>query len=120
MGLCFYFSGIIIILILDYLSEIIIFKEKITEIAYAALDLLIGGIGFDLFIESFLMKFPFLINCNHCFGISLGILLLPIGGFVYFGGFLYNLFFWDIVSKACRIAFPFCYFCCFGFFLILL
>ncbi len=64
MGLCFYFSGIIIILILDYLSEIIIFKEKITEIAYAALDLLIGGIGFALFIESFLMKFPFLINRN--------------------------------------------------------
>ena len=29
MGLCFYFSGIITILILDYLSEINIFKKKI-------------------------------------------------------------------------------------------
>ena len=99
MGLCFYFSGIITILILDYLSQIKIFKEKITEIAYVALSLLSGGIGFALFIESFLMKYDFLINCNNCFGVILGILFLSIGGFVVFLGFLYDLFFWNLINS---------------------
>lgn len=119
MGLCFYFSGIITILILDYVSEIKIFKEKIFEIAFAVLTLLTGGIGFSLFLEAFLIKFPFLISCNHCLLVIIGILLFPIGGFVSFTGFLYDLFFWDIASKACRIAFPISYFVSFSCFQII-
>ncbi len=118
MGLCFYFSGIITILILDYLSEINIFKKKITEIAYTALALLSGGMGFALFIEPFLMEFPSLVS-SHWLLIIIGILIFPVGGFVSFAGFLYDLFFWDIASKACRIAFPISYFVSFSCFQII-
>ena len=115
MGLCFYFSGIITILILDYFSEIKIFQEKITEIAYAVLTLLTGGIGFALFIEAFLTKYHFLIDCDSDCGKIFGVLLFPVGGLVTFGGFLYDLFFWNIASKACRIIFPICYLICFSY-----
>ena len=115
MGLCFYFSGIITILILDYFSEIKVFQAKITEIAYAALSLFTGGIGFALFIDAFLMEYPCLINCDSDCGKIIGVLLFPIGGFISFGGFLYDLFFWKIASKACRIIFPICYLICFSY-----
>ena len=115
----YYFNSRLSILILDYVSEIKIFKEKIFEIAFAVLTLLTGGIGFSLFLEAFLIKFPFLISCNHCLLVIIGILLFPIGGFVSFTGFLYDLFFWDIASKACRIAFPISYFVSFSCFQII-
>lgn len=83
------------------------------------MTLLTGGIGFSLFLEAFLIKFPFLISCNHCLLVIIGILLFPIGGFVSFTGFLYDLFFWDIASKACRIAFPISYFVSFSCFQII-
>ena len=117
MGLCFYFSGIILILILDYAP-----KRKmpvsIEELAYMTLSLLTGGLGFLLFLPAFIVYFHLDRWGNQCFAFLI-LIFIPIGGFICFGGFLYDLFFWGIASKACRIAFPICYFTCFSFYQVI-
>jgi hypothetical protein len=117
MGLCFYFSGIILILILDYAPERKM-PISIEELAYMALSLLTGGLGFLLFLPAFVVYFHLDRWGNQCFAF-LVLIFFPIGGFICFGGFLYDLFFWGIASKACRIAFPICYFTCFSCFQVI-
>ena len=115
VGLCFYFSGIFLILILDYLDETTNFSDYISSFAFIVLTILTGGLGFTLFLEAFIVEFRLYAWLDNL----LGFFLFPIGGFICFGGFLYDLFFWDFASKACRIAFPICYFVCISFFQIL-
>ncbi len=76
------------------------------------MSLLSGGFGFIFFLGAFLEYFNMYSWANELFGL----LLLAGGGFVSFGGFMYDLFFWKIASKACRIAFPISYFTCFAMF----
>jgi hypothetical protein len=118
IGLCFYFSGIILILILDYVPKIREIKISIEELAYMALSLLTGGLGFLLFLPSFVVYFH-LDRWGNKYAAVLLLISFPIGGFICFGGFLYDLFFWEIASKACRIAFPICYFTCFSCFQVI-
>ena len=62
------------------------------------------------FLQAFLYHFRFYKWLNEI----IGLLILSVGGFVSFGGFVYVLFFWNIASKACKIAFPLSYFACIG------
>ena len=68
---------------------------------------LTGGTGFVLFFAAFLYYFRFYKWLNEI----VGLLILSVGGFVSFGGFVYVLFFWNIAS-TCKIAFPLSYFAC--------
>ena len=104
MGLCLYFSGIILVIIFDYIDKIRIFQNYIFSLVYIAMALLSGGLGFMLFIGAFLEYFGFYRWTNAI----VGILILGFGGFASFTGFVYTLFFWKIVSKAYKIAFPIC------------
>jgi hypothetical protein len=110
IGLCFYFSGIFIILVLDYLEKLDIFPY-ISSFCFIVLTILTGGLGFTLFLPAIIVYFKLDRMIHTWYGIFF-ILSFPIGGFICFGGFLYDLFFWDIASKACRIAFPICYSVC--------
>ena len=91
VGLCFYFSGIFLILILDYLDETTNFSDYISSFAFIVLTILTGGLGFTLFLEAFIVEFRLYAWLDNL----LGFFLFPIGGFICFGGFLYDLFFWD-------------------------
>ena len=66
--------------------------------------LLSGGLGLMLFIGAFLEYFGFYRWTNAI----VGILILGLEGFASFTGFVYTVFFWKIVSKAYKIAFPIC------------
>ena len=109
MGLCFYFSGILIILVLDYMDKVEI-TPYISSFCFIVLTILTGGLGFTLFLPAFIVYFRIdRWGGNYsCFFL----LLFPFGGFITYGGFMYDLFFWKIVTKAYRIAFPICYCIC--------
>ena len=77
------------------------------------LALLTGGTGFLLFLPVFVVYFNLDRWGNQAVAFMV-LIFFPIGGYICFGGFLYDLFFWKIASKACRIAFPISYFTCFA------
>ena len=110
MGLCFYLSGFFLIITLDYIPKIYELEEYASAISYFFLAALTGGAGYVLYFRAFLEYFKFYKWTNEL----VGLLILSVGGFVTFGGFFYVLFFWEIASKACKIAFPISYFAVVG------
>ena len=139
IGLCYYFSGILLILISDYLrgDKIENIKNELSGIAGVILNLFTGGLGTLLFLVIYGESFrPFQNNdenelkcecslccilclycyifkficCNsHCRIIML-VLIILIGGFIGYFGTLYIIFFSDIASKASKITYPIFYF----------
>ena len=56
-GLCFYFSGFYIILVLDYIENIKEIASFVTSITHIILSILTGGLGYTLFLPAFLIHF---------------------------------------------------------------
>lgn len=106
-GLCFYFSGFYIILALDYIDDIKDIAPYATCLAYIFLSSLTGGLGFALFLPTFLVYYRIIYWANEL----LGLIILVGGGFICYGGFVYSLFFWDFVNKASKVCFTLFY-CC--------
>ena len=139
IGLCFYFSGILLILISDYFPDINKenIKNQLSELAGLILNIFTGGLGTILFLKVYgeLLKLndsDNSDNCNDscclckvcCWWIyclyciitdknnchkKIFILIIIIGGFIGYFGTLYCIFFSDIASKACKITFPIFY-----------
>ena len=137
IGLCFYFSGIVLILISDYLQgevqgeNIENIKFELSGIAGVALNILTGGLGtllfqvfyaelyrpFDCNIEC---EFDYLcicrlfaiIFCNPTCQTIIVIWTILICGFIGYFGTLYCIFFPDLASKAMKITYPifYCFF----------
>ena len=138
IGLCYYFSGILLILISDYLrgDKIENVKNELSGIAGVILNLFTGGLGTFLFIivygESFrpfqnndenelkcecdlccilcfyCYLFKFICCNSHCRIVML-VLIILICGFIGYFGTLYCIFFSDIASKASKITYPIFY-----------
>ena len=133
IGLCFYFSGIVLILISDYLEgeKIENVKFELSGIAGVVLNILTGGLGtllfqilfaelyrpfncdvsldFDLF---FICRLYAIMFCNPHSQTLIFVLIILIGGFLGYFGTLYCIFFPDIASKAMKITYPifYCFF----------
>lgn len=114
MGLCFYLSGFFLIISLDYIPKIYKLEKYASAISYFFLAALTGGSGYVLYFRAFLEYFQFYRFTNEL----VGLFFLSIGGFVTFGGFFYVLFFWEISSKSCKIAFPIAYIGVIGSFIV--
>lgn len=136
IGLCFYFSGILLILIFDYFPDIENIKNDLSTLAGVILNLFTGGLGTILFLEVYgeiynpdgpddikicdppwnlcqILFWPYtlcFILCRHknCKK-ALLILGIVIGGFIGYFGTLYCIFFSNIASKACKITYPIFY-----------
>ena len=104
-GLCFYFSGFYIILILDYIENIKEIKPYATYLTHVVLTLLTGGLGFTLFFPAFVSHY----NLTSDLKIILGFIVFIGGGFFLYGGFVYCLFFWSYINKASKVCFPLFY-----------
>ena len=118
IGLCFYLSGIVLILISDYLDaeKIENLKFELSGIAGVALNILTGGLGtllfqvlfaeyyrpfncdvrldFDLFFICHLYAIMF---CNPYSQTLIFVLIILIGGFLGYFGVLYCIFFFQIL-----------------------
>ena len=139
IGLCYYFSGILLILVSDYLrgDKIENIKNELSGIAGVILNLFTGGLGTLLFLVIYGESFrPFQNNdenelkcecdlccifCFYCYVIKficcnshcriiMVVLIILIGGFIGYFGTLYIIFFSDIASKASKITYPIFYF----------
>ena len=136
IGLCFYFTGILLILISDYFPNIENIKNVFSDSAGLILNLFTGGLGTIFFLEAYgeLYKpdgstntdicnppwdlFDYIcwmcrlsiIICRHknC-KTAMFVLMIIIGGFIGYFGTLYCIFFSDIASKACKITYPILY-----------
>ena len=136
IGLCFYFSGIFLILISSYLPKKDTSKE-LSRTAAIILNLFTGGLGTQIFLELYgglynpdgsndieLCNPPWnlcdyicwmcrltIILCRqkNC-KIAMFALIILIGGFIGYFGTLYCIFFSDIASKASKITYPIFYF----------
>ena len=86
MGLCFYFSGIILILIFDYVPKIRNTPFTMEKLTFIVLSLLTGGLGFLLFLLAFIVYFHLDRWGNQCAALIV-LLFIPVGGFICFGGF---------------------------------
>jgi len=106
IGLHFYISGILIILIYDYIPDIHSRRKGTSGFAYFLLNVLTWGLGTTLFGD---LIFAFIHRDNNSCLESLIIFIL-LGGFICFGGVLFCIFFPEIANKSCKIAFPICYF----------
>jgi hypothetical protein len=139
IGLCYYFSGIVLILISDYLrgDKIENIKNELSGIAGVILNLFTGGLGTLLFIVIYGESFTPLCNnndenefececnlccllCFYCYllkficlsshcRIAMLVLIILICGFIGYFGTLYCIFFSDIASKASKITYPIFY-----------
>jgi hypothetical protein len=111
VGLCFYFSGIFLVIITDYMPHRYSDKKIIRVTVGFILNILTGGLGTMLYFNYIfkkIMKKEY--SCFiMCFGYLLFSAMLEFGGIVCFAGTLFCIFYPDIVSKACKIAFPICY-----------
>ena len=96
-----------IILALDYIDDIKDIAPYATCLAYIFLSSLTGGLGFALFLPTFLIYYRIIYWANELFGL----IILVGGGFICYGGFVYSLFFWDFVNKASKVCFTLFY-CC--------
>ena len=135
IGLCFYFTGILLILISDYFPDIENIKKELSGLAGVILNLFTGGLGTILFLEVYGELYKpdgsdnidicdppwtlcdvifwycrlFVVICRHknCKR-AMFVLILVIGGFICYFGTLYCIFFSD-ASKACKITYPIFY-----------
>ena len=136
VGLCFYFSGIVLILISDYLraEKIENLKFEISGIAGIILNILTGGLGTLLFITLIGDSYtPIDCDVEKCYNLcwcwcccicrycaeiwssancqrAIFVLIIVIGGFIGYFGTLYCIFFSDTASKATKITYPIFYF----------
>ena len=111
VGLCFYFSGIFLVIITDYMPHRYSDKKIIRVTVGFVLNILTGGLGTMLYFNYIFKKamkkeYSFFIMC---FGYLLFSAIFEFGGIVCFAGTLFCIFYSDIASKACKIAFPICY-----------
>ena len=114
VGLCFYFSGIFLVIITDYMPHRYSDKKIIRVTVGFVLNILTGGLGTMLYFNYIFKKamkkeYSFFIMC---FGYLLFSAIFEFGGIVCFAGTLFCIFYSDIVSKDCKIAFPICYSFC--------
>ena len=114
IGLCFYFSGIFLAIITDYMPHRYSDKALIRITVSFILNLFTGGLGTML---NFNFLFKLMSKNEHdCFTICLGYIILSAileyGGIVCFAGTLFCIFYPNIATKACKIAFPICYSFC--------
>ena len=111
VGLCFYFSGIVLIIITDYMPHRYPDKKIIRVTVGFILNILTGGLGTMLYfnyIFKITMKKEY--SCfTICFTYLISSAVFEFGGIVCFAGTLFCIFYSDIASKACKIAFPICY-----------
>ena len=101
-GLCFYFSGFYIILVLDYVDNIKEIKPYATYLTHIILTSLTGGLGFTLFFPAYVSYFNFTSDLQ----IIIALVIFVGGGFFVYGGFIYCLFFWSYINLASKICFP--------------
>ena len=100
IGLNFYISGIVLILISDYIPDAKNKRKGISCFACLVLNVLTGGLGFSLFGDVF-FKFILRENRDRSWLLSMfQFLLLERGGFICFGGVLFCLFYPDYANKA--------------------
>ena len=114
IGLCFYFSGIFLIIITDYMPHRYSDKAIIRVATGITLNILTGGLGTMLFynyIYKILLRKEESL-CTKCFGYLIMSVVFEFGGIICYAGTLFCIFYSDIVSKACKIAFPICYSIC--------
>ena len=109
IGLNFYISGIILIIITDYIPDAENRKNGISGVAGLVLNILTGGLGITLFGDFFCRIFYRGSRDKMWWGIVFQFLILECSGFVCFGGVLFCLFYPENANKACKIAFPICY-----------
>ena len=114
VGLCFYFSGIFLVIITDYMPHRYSDKKIIRVTVGFVLNILTGGLGTMLYFNYIFKKamkkeYSFFIMC---FGYLLFSAIFEFGGIVCFAGTLFCIFYSDIASKDCKIAFPICYSFC--------
>ena len=111
VGLCFYFSGIFLIIITDYMPYRYSDRALIRVTVGIALNILTGGLGTILYYN-YIFKIVSRKeeSCiTKCFGYFIFGAIIEFGGIVCFAGTLFCIFYSDFVSKACKIAFPICY-----------
>ena len=130
IGLCYYFSGIVLILISDYFNaekrENI--QYELSGIAGVILNLFTGGLGTLLFIVFYgdlyrpfdcnvewefdcfcICRLYAIMFCNKNCQTAIFVLIILISGFIGYFGTLYCIFFSDIASKASKITYPIFY-----------
>ena len=99
IGLNFYISGIVLILISDYIPDTEGRKKGISGFACLVLNFLTGGLGITLFGDFFFKSFM-RSNNGSWWKSMVHFLLFECGEFVCFGGVLFCLFYPDYANKA--------------------
>ena len=110
VGLCFYFSGIFLIIITDYMPNRYSDRALIRVTVGITLNILTGGLGTMLYYNYLFKIVSRKEDCiTKCLGYFIFGAIIEFGGIVCFAGTLFCIFYSDFVSKACKIAFPICY-----------
>ena len=114
VGLCFYFSGLFLIIITDYMPDRYSDRKIIRVTAGLILNILTGGLGTMLYFN-YVIKIV-LKREEGCFTKCLlyifSRVIFEFGGIVCFAGTLFCILYSDIATKAMKIAFPICYAFC--------
>ena len=113
ISLSFYFSGLILIIICDYIEDKKKPPTEISLLAFLILNIFTGGLGISLFSLKIFKCCEYCFEDFKCeFTIILAIILkivIELGSYICFIGTIFCIFFFNIMPKSYKIAFPVCY-----------